>query len=186
VPIEEVTPDQRRIAKTVNFGIIYGQTSFGLARTLRIPRSDAQRFIDEYKERYAGLDRFLKTCIEEAEDLGYVTTILGRRREIPEIRSRNRNQRFLGERLAINSVIQGSAADLIKVAMVKLAERLRVENLGGKILIQVHDELVLEAPRDVSDEVVQATVDVMSNALPLRVPLKVDASVGTNWLEVKA
>jgi len=159
---------------------------FGLARTLRIPRSDAQRFIDEYKERYAGLDRFLRTCIEEAEDLGYVTTILGRRREIPEIRSRNRNQRFLGERLAINSVIQGSAADLIKVAMVKLAERLRVENLGGKILIQVHDELVLEAPRDVSDEVVQATVDVMSNALPLRVPLKVDASVGTNWLEVKA
>lgn len=186
VPIEEVTSDQRRIAKTVNFGIIYGQTSFGLARTLRIPRAEAQRFIDEYKERYAGLDRFLKTCVEEAEDLGYVTTILGRRREIPEIRSRNRNQRFLGERLAINSVIQGSAADLIKVAMVRLAERLRTENLGGKILIQVHDELVLEAPRDVADAVVQATVDTMTNALQLRVPLKVDASVGANWYEVKA
>ncbi|HEX7040759.1 MAG TPA: DNA polymerase I [Trueperaceae bacterium] len=186
VPIEEVTPDQRRIAKTVNFGIVYGQTSFGLARTLRIPRGDAQRFIDEYKERYAGLDRFLKTCVEEAEDLGYVTTILGRRREIPEIRSRNRNQRFLGERLAINSVIQGSAADLIKVAMVKLRERLQTDCQGAKLLIQVHDELVLEAPRDVSEAVVRATVETMTGALPLRVPLKVDASVGTNWLEVKA
>ncbi len=186
VPIEEVTPDQRRIAKTVNFGIVYGQTSFGLARTLRIPRGDAQRFIDEYKERYAGLDRFLKTCVEEAEELGYVTTILGRRREIPEIRSRNHNQRFLGERLAINSVIQGSAADLIKVAMVKLGERLRTDCQGARLLIQVHDELVLEAPREVSDAVVRATVETMSGALPLRVPLKVDASIGTNWLEGKA
>lgn len=186
VPIEEVTPDQRRIAKTVNFGIVYGQTAFGLSRTLRIPRAESQRFIDEYKERYAGLDRFLKTCIEEAEDLGYITTIMGRRRDIPEIRSRNRNQRFLGERLAINSVIQGSAADLIKVAMVKLHERLKAEYRDARLLIQVHDELVLEAPRDVAEDVVTATVETMSGAIPLKVPLRVDAAVGPNWLEGKA
>lgn len=185
VPLEEVTSDQRRIAKTVNFGIVYGQTAFGLARTLRIPRADAQRFIDEYKERYVGLDRFLRTCIDEAEDLGYVTTIMGRRRDIPEIRSRNRNQRFLGERLAINSVIQGSAADLIKVAMVKLSERLRTDCKDARLLIQVHDELVLESPVETADAVVAATVETMSGAMPLRVPLKVDAAIGTNWLEGK-
>src|SRR5690606_7999196 len=186
VPIEEVTSEQRRVAKTVNFGIVYGQTAFGLARTLRIPRGEAQSFIDEYKERYTGLDEFLRTCVAEAEDLGYVTTIMGRRRDIPEIRSRNRNQRFLGERLAINTVIQGSAADLIKVAMIKLNRRLKTEYAGSRLLIQVHDELVLEAPRDVSESTLQATVETMSNALPLRVPLKVEAAMGSNWLEGKA
>ncbi len=186
VPIEEVTSEQRRVAKTVNFGIVYGQTAFGLARTLRIPRGEAQSFIDEYKERYTGLDEFLRTCVAEAEDLGYVTTIMGRRRDIPEIRSRNRNQRFLGERLAINTVIQGSAADLIKVAMIKLNRRLKTEYAGSRLLIQVHDELVLEAPRDVSESTLQATVETMSNALPLRVPLKVEAAMGPNWLEGKA
>ncbi len=186
VPIEEVTSDQRRVAKTVNFGIVYGQTAFGLARTLRIPRGEAQSFIDEYKERYTGLDKFLRTCVAEAEDLGYVTTIMGRRRDIPEIRSRNRNQRFLGERLAINTVIQGSAADLIKVAMIKLNQRLKTECEGAHLLIQVHDELVLEAPRGVSQRTLEATVDTMSGALPLRVPLKVDAAIGPNWLEGKS
>ena len=186
VPIEEVTSDQRRVAKTVNFGIVYGQTAFGLARTLRIPRGEAQSFIDEYKERYTGLNKFLGTCIAEAEDLGYVTTIMGRRRDIPEIRSRNRNQRFLGERLAINTVIQGSAADLIKVAMIKLNERLKTECEGARLLIQVHDELVLEAPRGVSQRTLEATVETMSSAMPLRVPLKVDAAIGPNWLEGKS
>lgn len=186
VPIEEVTSDQRRVAKTVNFGIVYGQTAFGLARTLRIPRGEAQSFIDEYKERYTGLDKFLRTCVAEAEDLGFVTTIMGRRRDIPEIRSRNRNQRFLGERLAINTVIQGSAADLIKVAMIKLNQRLKTECEGARLLIQVHDELVLEAPRGVSQKTLEATVETMSGALPLRVPLKVDAAIGPNWLEGKS
>src|SRR5690606_26022490 len=127
VPLEAVTSDQRRVAKTVNFGIIYGQTAFGLARTLRIPQAEAGAFISEYKERYTGLERFLRACVAEAEDLGYVTTIMGRRRTIDEIRSRNRSLRNLGERLAINTVIQGSAADLIKVAMINLHDRLARE-----------------------------------------------------------
>src|SRR5690606_23527807 len=127
VPLEDVTADQRRVAKTVNFGIIYGQTAFGLARTLRIPQAEAAEFISAYKERYTGLERFLRACVAEAEDLGYVTTIMGRRRTIDEIRSRNRSLRNLGERLAINTVIQGSAADLIKVAMINLHDRLARE-----------------------------------------------------------
>ena len=186
VPIEDVTSDQRRVAKTVNFGIIYGQTAFGLARTLHIPQGEAAAFIAAYKERYTGLERFLKACIAEAEDVGYVTTILGRRRPIEEIRSRNRNLRQLGERLAINTVIQGSAADLIKVAMINLHERLKDDPSGARILIQVHDELVLETPTSAADETLATTVDVMTNALTLRVPLKVDAALGPNWLEGKS
>lgn len=186
VPLEAVTPDQRRIAKTVNFGIIYGQTAFGLARTLRIPQSEAGAFIAAYKERYTGLERFLRSCVEQAEELGYVTTILGRRRAIEEVRSRNRNLRQLGERLAINTVIQGSAADLIKVAMVRLDERLRELGGGARLLIQVHDELVLETPRSLAEEVKAVTVETMTHALDLRVPLKVDVGVAHNWLEGKA
>ncbi len=185
-PIEEVDSDQRRVAKTVNFGIVYGQSAFGLARTLRIPQREAAAFIAAYKERYTGLDRFLQACIEEAEEKGYVTTILGRRRAIDDIRSRNRNLRQLGERLAINTVIQGSAADLIKVAMVQLMQRLRQEHDQARLLIQVHDELVLEAPTPEAADVLTTTVDVMSSALPLSVPLKVDASVGENWLAGKS
>ena len=185
-PLEEVGSDQRRVAKTVNFGIIYGQSAFGLARTLRIPQKEAAAFIAAYKERYTGLERFLQACIREAEENGYVTTILGRRRAIDDIRSRNRNLRQLGERLAINTVIQGSAADLIKVAMVQLMERLNEQHDTARLLIQVHDELVLEAPAPYATEVLDTTVDVMTNAIPLTVPLKVDASVGANWLEGKS
>lgn len=186
VPLERVTPEQRRVAKTVNFGIVYGQSAFGLARTLRIPQGDAAEFIAAYKATYVGLDRFLRACVEQAERHGYVRTILGRRRAIDEVRSRNRNLRQLGERLAINTVIQGSAADLIKVAMVRLQERLRERGGRSRLLIQVHDELVLEAPKDEADETLATTVAVMSNALELRVPLRVDAAMGPNWLEGKS
>lgn len=186
VPLDDVNSDQRRVAKTVNFGIIYGQSAFGLARTLRIPQKDAAAFIAAYKERYTGLDRFLQQCIAEAEEKGYVTTILGRRRAIQDIRSRNFNLRQLGERLAINTVIQGSAADLIKVAMVRLLGRLGAEHEGASLLIQVHDELVLEAPTAQADSVLATTVDVMTNAMQLTVPLKVDAAIGPNWLEGKS
>ena len=185
VPIEDVTSDQRRVAKTVNFGIIYGQTAFGLARTLRIPQGEAAKFIAAYKERYTGLDRFLRACIAEAEDVGHVTTIMGRRRVIEEIRSRNRSLRHLGERLAINTVIQGSAADLIKVAMINLHAKLKEDPEGARLLIQVHDELVLETPRDKAEATMATTVDLMTNALKLRVPLRVDAALGPNWLEGK-
>ena len=186
VPLEEVTAEQRRVAKTVNFGIIYGQTAFGLARTLRIPQAEAAAFISTYKERYTGLERFLRACVAEAEDVGYVTTIMGRRRTIDEIRSRNRNLRLLGERLAINTVIQGSAADLIKVAMINLSESLTRFDTGARILIQVHDELVLETPKSKAEEVLALTIETMTNAIDLRVPLKVDAALGPNWLESKS
>ncbi len=185
VPLSQVTADQRRVAKTVNFGIIYGQGAFGLARTLGIPQREAGAFIETYKARYTGLERFMRECVARAEADGYVSTILGRRRVIPEIRSRNRNLRQLGERVAINTVIQGSAADLIKVAMVRLHERLDEEFAGAHLLIQVHDELVLESPVEIADDVRRATVEEMTGAMKLNVPLRVDASVGSNWLEGK-
>jgi DNA polymerase-1 len=186
VPLERVDAQQRRVAKTVNFGIVYGQTPFGLARTLRIPTGDAAAFIEAYKARYTGLDRFLQACIEEAETHGFVRTILGRRRPIPEIHQTNRNVRALGERLAINTVIQGSAADLIKLAMIHLDERLAHEVPDARLLIQVHDELVIETPRDRAEEVREAVVEEMTDALPLKVPLRVDATLGSSWLEGKA
>ena len=185
LPLGEVGADQRRVAKTVNFGIVYGQGAFGLARTLRIPQADARAFIEAYKARYTGLDRFLQRCIEEAKETGVVETILGRRRPIPQVHSRNPNERALGERLAINTVIQGSAADLIKLAMVNLARRIEADGMATRLLIQVHDELVLETPKAESDRATAITVDAMANALELRVPLVVDASVGPNWLEGK-
>jgi DNA polymerase-1 len=185
VPIDDVTSGQRAVAKTVNFGIVYGQTAYGLARTLRIEPGDAQAFITTYKATYVGLDRFLQRCVEEAREHGYVKTILGRRRPIPQVASRNFNERALGERLAINTVIQGSAADLIKLAMVRLHARLEREGTGAQMLIQVHDELVLETPKVHADAALRAVVEEMQGALPLRVPLKVDASLGQNWLEGK-
>ena len=185
VPLDEVEASQRRVAKTVNFGIVYGQTAYGLARTLRIPAADAQAFIATYKATYVGLERFLQRCVDEAREQGFVRTILGRRRPIPQVRSRNGAERALGERLAINTVIQGSAADLIKLAMVRLDARLRREGTGAQMLIQVHDELVLETPRAQAEKARRATVEEMQNALPLRVPLRVDAALGSNWLEGK-
>jgi len=186
VALEEVGPEQRRVAKTVNFGIVYGQTAYGLARTLRIPTGDAAAFIEAYRERYSGLDRFLQTCVAQAEEHGYVATLLGRRRPVPQVRSRNRNLRALGERLAINTVIQGSAADLIKVAMIRLHERFRHDGHGARLLIQVHDELVVETPESFAEDVQATVVREMTGALPLKVPLKVDVGMARTWLEGKA
>lgn len=186
VPLEEVTPDQRRIAKTVNFGIVFGQTAFGLARTLRIPTGDAAAFIEAYKARYAGIDRFLASCIEFAKEHGYVETILGRRRPVTEVRSRNRNLRSLGERLAINTVVQGSAADLIKLAMRNLDARLEGDPaLDAHMIIQVHDELVLDVHRDAADAALEVVREEMTGAMDLSVPLLVDAAYGPNWVESK-
>lgn len=186
VDIEEVTSDQRRMAKTVNFGIVFGQTAFGLARTLRIPRAEAQAFIDAYKERYQGIDRFLGECVEVAKESGVVSTILGRRRAIPQIRDRNRAVRQLGERLAVNTRIQGSAADLIKVAMNRLAGGLHEREYPARLLIQVHDELVLEVEESAAPEVEAFTCEVMTGAMDLDVPLKVDSATGPNWRESKS
>ena len=144
---KEVTAEQRRIGKTINFGVIYGMSAFGLARDMRIPRKDADSFISTYFQRYAGVDRFLKETIREAEENGFVRTLMGRRRPVPAIGSRNRTERMAAERVAVNSPIQGSAADIVKMAMLEVALLLKESGLKTRLLLQVHDELIFEAPR---------------------------------------
>ncbi|MBN1444182.1 MAG: DNA polymerase I [Planctomycetes bacterium] len=185
VPLEKVTKQQRTRAKAVNFGIIYGQGAFGLAQSLSISRGEAAEFIRKYKERYAGIAGFVEECVARAEKDGYVTTMLGRRRPIPEARSQNRAVRAQGERLAVNTVVQGSAADMIKVAMVRIHERIRAGDLPLRLLIQVHDELVFESPRRLAEAHAELAREEMVRALPLDVPLKVDVAWGDNWLEGK-
>ncbi len=183
VALEEVTSTQRSAAKAVNFGIIYGQSAFGLARSLGIPQGDAKAFIDMYFLRYPGIRVFIDRCVREARRLGYVETILGRRRPIPELQSRNRTEVSLGERLAINTIVQGSAADLIKRAMIAIHQEVQAKRLAARMLLQVHDELLFEVPaRDI--EVVGGNVRAfMEGAMTLDVPITVDLSSGHSWAE---
>jgi DNA polymerase I len=185
VPLDQVTKDMRARAKAVNFGIIYGQTAFGLSRTTGMGRAEAQQFIEGYFRRYPRIREFLNKCIADATRDGFVRTILGRRRPIDGITSRNQSVRSLAERLAINSVIQGSAADLIKTAMIKLQGWIEAERLPLRMLLQVHDELVFEAPRAEAPRLAGRIADIMSHAIELRVPVKVDVAWGENWLEAK-
>jgi DNA polymerase-1 len=185
LPLHQITSDMRRQAKTVNFGVIYGMGAFRLARELGISLSDAQQFIDSYFQTYSGVKSYFDQVISFARENGYVTTISGRRRRIPEIDSRNRNAREFAERTAINTPVQGSAADLIKLAMIRIAKFLESENLKSRLLLQVHDELVFEVSEAELDKVSQNVRLLMENALPLDVPVKVDIAVGKNWLEAK-
>ncbi len=185
VPLAEVTSFQRNVGKTVNFGIIYGQSPFGLARQLRIPQSEAKDFIDTYKDRYRGITAFLDESVDFAKANGYVTTILGTRREIPQLQDRNAAVRRQGERLAVNTRIQGSAADLIKVAMVDLDARLEDRD-DATMIMQVHDELVFDVSVPAVDEIERTVIDAMTSAMELAVPLKVEASRGASWMESKA
>jgi len=186
---DEVTDGQRASAKMINFGIIYGITPYGLARRVdSLSNEQAAELIENYKKRFAGIDRFLQQCVDQAQDQGYVTTILGRRRAIPEVHSTNRQRQALGERLAINTVVQGSAADLIKAAMVNLHRRLGNESsgLGGvKMLLQIHDELIIEAPQELTEQASEALQQEMVSAMSLHVPLVVDVGTGTSWYETK-
>lgn len=186
VEVGDVTSDQRSRAKAVNFGIIYGQTPFGLSRTTGMDVGEARRFIDLYFDRYPGIRLFIDRCIAQAEKDGYVETMLGRRRPIPELRSRNKQQRMLGERLAVNTILQGSAADLIKTAMINIHRRLEQNPDGAKMLIQVHDELVFEVHRDQVEQEAELICEEMCNALPLEVPLVADTHWGPNWLASKS
>ncbi len=183
--IENISPEQRSIAKTVNFGIIYGQTPHGLAKTLGISRREAQLFIQNYFKQYPRVKEFTQKCIEQAKEKGYVETIMGRRRRIPEIHSRASSVRALGERTAINTVVQGSAADLIKLAMINIHQQIHQGNIHAKMLIQVHDELVFEIPQKNVEQTTQKITDLMTSAMKLKVPLKVDAGWGPNWLAGK-
>jgi DNA polymerase-1 len=185
---KSVDSAMRRVAKAVNFGVIYGQSPFGLAAALGISKGDAARFIDGYFARYAGVDRYLEGLLMEVARSGQATTILGRRRAIRGIRPQPQpnRQRNLPERTAINTVIQGSAADLIKQAMLNVYDRLRREKHAGRILLQIHDELVFEAPAERIADLGELVREEMERALPLAVPLKVDLSAGRDWLNTDA
>lgn len=183
---EDVSRDQRTQAKTINFGIIYGISAWGLARRVGdLSYDGALALISDYKRRFPGIDRFLQACVRQATDHGYVTTIFGRRRNIPEIHSTNGNIRGLGERLAINSVIQGSAADLIKLAMVNLNRRIVAGNLPMRLLLQIHDELVLEVPEGDAKAMADVVREEMEGAMALRVPLVADVGFGRDWMTAK-
>ena len=182
----ELTKDERNVAKMVNFGIIYGISAFGLSENLEIPREQAQEYIDTYLARFPHVQDFIQRTIEQAERDGYVTTLLGRRRPVPEIRVRNRQTRALGERLAVNSVMQGTAADVIKVAMIRIHNRLREEGRGARLVLQVHDELLLEAPETETSAIKELVRQEMCGAYPLDPPLAVDVGVGDDWNEAKS
>jgi DNA polymerase-1 len=167
----------------INYGIAYGLTDFGLADRLQIPREEAAAFIATYFERFPAVREFIERTIAQAIEQGYVTTLLGRRRPIPELRARNRQQHALGERLAVNTVIQGTAADIIKVAMVRCHAALA--GLRSRLILQIHDELMIEGPREESDEVRRLITVEMVGAWELDPPLGVDIGVGENWLAAK-
>jgi len=180
-----LTKDERNVAKMVNFGIIYGISAFGLSENLEIPREDAQEYIDTYLARFPLVQDFIQRTIEQAERDGYVTTLLGRRRPVPEIRASNRQTRGLGERLAVNSVMQGTAADIIKIAMVNIHRRLRDEGRSSRLVLQVHDELLVEAPDAEVSTVKELVRAEMTGAYPLDPPLAVDVGAGDDWHEAK-
>lgn len=186
IPPQEVDRETRDRAKAVNFGIVYGISDFGLADQLAIPRVDAGRYIATYLDRYPRVRSFIDSTIASATQDGFVTTLLGRRRPIPELSGRTRQQRQLGERLAVNTVIQGSAADIIKVAMVAAHRALAGRGLSARLVLQIHDELLLEAPVDEVDAAIDVVRTAMVGAYALDPPLEVDTGVGETWLEAKA
>lgn len=185
IPFEEVTPLQRRNAKAVNFGIVYGISSFGLSQDLSITRKEAAQYIEQYFATYPKIKSYLDGEVEKAKRDGYITTMFGRRRPVPELKSSNFMQRSFGERVAMNSPIQGTAADIIKIAMVRVNKALREANLKSRLILQVHDELLIETARDEVDEVSAILEREMRQAAQLRVPLEVDMHTGDNWYEAK-
>lgn len=185
VPPTQVTPEMRRKAKAVNFGVIYGQTPFGLAKQLRISKEEAAAFIDAYFARYPGIDRFLLGVLQECRRQGFVRTILGRKRRISGVREHPTRQRNLPERTAINTVVQGSAADLIKLAMIRVRNALREADLAARMILQVHDELVFECPADEVSATARLVRQEMESVMKLNVPLKVDVGAGPNWNDME-
>lgn len=185
VPMEQVSKDQRRAAKAVNFGLIYGQGEFGLARALGIGRGEAREFIQRYFERYPGVKAYMDGKVAEAKESGFVTTLLGRRRQLPDIHARTYAIRLNAERAAINTPIQGTAADLMKIAMVAVHRRLKDSGLMSQMILQVHDELVFEAPADEVARLNELVCREMEQAMELDVPLKVESKVGANWYDMR-
>lgn len=183
IPFDDVTDLERRNAKAVNFGIVYGISSFGLSQNISITRKEAAKYIDSYFETYPGIKRFLDDAVSQAKEHGYVTTLFGRRRPVPELKSSNFMQRSFGERVAMNAPIQGTAADIIKIAMIRVAEELKEKKLKSRLILQVHDELLVEAYEPEVDQVKEILERNMMGAANLRVPLSIDMNVGKNWFE---
>jgi DNA polymerase-1 len=185
VEASQVDSNMRRQAKAVNFGIVYGISDYGLSQNLAITRAEAAKFIEQYFAVFQGVRRYMDDIVKQARLDGYVTTMLQRRRYLPEITASNFNLRSFAERTAMNTPIQGTAADIIKLAMVQLAERMRREKLASRMLLQVHDELVFEVPPEELEIMRHLVPEVMEHALELSVPLKVDVDEGANWYEAK-
>ena len=185
IPFDEVTPQQRRNAKAVNFGIVYGISSFGLSQDLSITRKEAAKYIDDYFATYPGIKTFLDHAVTHAKEEGYVVTLFGRRRPVPELSSSNFMQRSFGERVAMNSPIQGAAADIIKIAMIRVNQRLKDQKMKSRLVLQVHDELLIEAYEPELDEVQNILKEEMEHAAELKVPLEIDMHTGDKWYEAK-
>ena len=183
--MEEVTPLMRRNAKAVNFGIVYGISAFGLSQDLNITRKEAQDYIERYFKTYPGIKGYLDGSVAYAKEHGYVKTLYGRIRPIPELTSSNFMQRSFGERAAMNSAIQGTAADIIKIAMINVTKRLQKEHLSSRLILQIHDELLIEASLDEVEQICQILTEEMMGAADLLVPLKIDIEQGETWYEAK-
>ena len=184
-PIEEVTKEQRTRAKAVNFGIVYGISDFGLSEQLKISRKEAKQYIEQYLSKYQGIKSFMDNIVETAKKEGYVETLFHRRRYVPEINSNNYMVRQFGNRIAMNTPIQGTAADIMKLAMINIYRELNKKNLKSKIILQVHDELLIEVIPEEKEEVKQILKQEMENVIKLKVPLKIDIEEGKNLYEVK-
>ncbi len=180
-----MTSLMRRQAKAVNFGIIYGISDFGLSQNLNVSRAQAGAFIEQYFAKFPGVRSYMDQAVAFAKEHGYTETVLGRRRDLPGIHSRNFNERSFAERTAMNTPIQGTAADMIKVAMIRLAERLRADRLEARMLLQVHDELIVECPAREVEAVSRHMAEAMEQAIELSVPLRVDLHVGDTWYDAK-
>ena len=181
IPLDQVSADQRRSAKAINFGLIYGMSAFGLASRLGISRTEAQHYVDLYFQRYPGVRRYMDQTRQQAREGGYVETVFGRRLYLNEINSRNNNLRQGAERAAINAPMQGTAADIIKRAMIEVDRWLQASKIDAHLIMQVHDELVFEVREDLVEELIPQVRKLMCDAADLRTPLRVDAGSGKNW-----
>ena len=183
VPVEEVTPTLRSRAKAVNFGIVYGISAFSLAQDIGVYTNEAKAYMDAYLEKYHGVRDYMKSIVESAREKGFVSTIYGRRRYLPELKSSNFNMRSFGERVALNMPVQGTAADIIKLAMVNVHGRLKLAGLKARLILQIHDELIVECPGDEAEQVRDILTEEMENAAHLSVPLVAEAHIGHSWAE---
>ncbi|MBQ6846523.1 MAG: DNA polymerase I, partial [Oscillospiraceae bacterium] len=185
VTIDEVTSEMRRISKAVNFGIVYGISEFSLSEDIGVTRAEAKRYMEAYLNHFGGVKKYMKEIVEKAKADGFVTTIFGRRRYIPEISSKNFNIRSFGERVALNAPIQGTAADIIKIAMIRVSERLKKSGLSGKLILQVHDELIVESKKEDAEAVAQILTEEMEGVCDISVPLVAEAAIGDTWYDAK-